>query len=71
MHHRPMWNELKRDKILEQTAFVFQQKMWEMTEELELSGMPPTDAREQAEAAWLMLAPDEDWDDQAAQETPT
>jgi len=45
---------LKKERLLRPMAQVYQAKMWEDREELELSGLPPTDAREQAEKNWYL-----------------
>jgi len=55
-----MWGRLQAAKLTEALAFVMQQRMWQMTDELEAAGYPPTDAREQAEAEHLMLEPEAD-----------
>jgi hypothetical protein len=44
-------------------AFVCQQRMWAESDRLEKAGMPPTDAREQAEREHLMLEPEEEAED--------
>ena len=65
-----MYARLKEAGLLEKTAFVAQQRMWAEEELLSKSGMPPTDAREEAEKAWLMLEPEDDpeADDEAESE---
>lgn len=49
---------LEKLKILDDLAFVCQERMWQATEDNRKSGMPPTDAREQAERDHLMLEPE-------------
>lgn len=53
-----MYQQLQADKMLEDAAFVAQQDMWAMQSDLLDAGMAVTDAREQAEAANLMLTPE-------------
>lgn len=55
-----MYQDLKRQRILDKTAFVLQELMWQESDRLEAAGMPPTDAREMAEREWLMLEPEEE-----------
>lgn len=58
-----MWARLEKEGILEKTAFVSQQRMWTERDLLVKAGMPPTDAREEAEKGWLMLEPEDDPED--------
>lgn len=55
-----MYQDLKRERILDKTAFVLQELMWQENDRLKAAGMPPTDARETAEREWLMLEPEEE-----------
>ena len=57
--NRPkMTSQLRDLKILDDLALVLQMAMWESEEAYSQSGMPLTDAREQAEREWLMLDPE-------------
>jgi hypothetical protein len=59
-----MVRELEALKILDDMAFVCQERMWRQEEEYCKGGMYFTDAREQAEQDHLMLEPEEaEWDD--------
>ena len=58
-----MMKELRSLKLVDDMAFVAQERMWRRTDELEESGMPPTDAREIAEREYLMLEPEETADE--------
>lgn len=51
---------LEKLGILDDLAFVVQERMWETLDMYEKSGMPPTDAREQAEMEHLMLEPEDE-----------
>ena len=53
-----MYLRLRSQGVLEAMAYVSQQRMWEESDRLEKAGMPPTDAREQAEREHLMLEPE-------------
>jgi len=55
-----MWRRLKMAGTAEDLALVVQVAMWDAVEQYERSGMPPTDAREQAEREWLMMEPEEE-----------
>lgn len=60
-HHRPeMYQRLKALGILEKLAFVLSQTCQEAMNRYLTGGMPPTDAREQAVAEWMMLGPEPD-----------
>jgi hypothetical protein len=54
-----MYLRLRTQGVLEAMAYVRQQKMWEQNDALVKAGMPPTDAREQAERDNLMLEPEQ------------
>ncbi len=60
-----MWARLQQDGTTDDLALIVQVAMWDAMERYEKAGMPPTDAREQAEQEWLMMEPEED-EDQAA-----
>ena len=53
-----MYLRLRSQGVLEAMAFVCQQRMWDEQARLMKSGMPVTDAREQAERQHLMLEPE-------------
>ena len=53
-----MYLRLRTQGVLEALAYVSQQRMWAESDRLEKAGMPPTDAREQAEREHLMLEPE-------------
>ena len=53
-----MYLRLRTQGVLEAMAFVCQQRMWDEQARLMKSGMPVTDAREQAERQHLMLEPE-------------
>jgi hypothetical protein len=55
-----MWRRLQSAGVGALLARVVQQRMWDEQEKLISSGMPVTDAREQAEKAHLMLEPESD-----------
>jgi hypothetical protein len=59
MYHPEMVARLQRASCLEDMALACQYQMWKAVNRYEEAGLPPTDAREQAEREWLMLAPDE------------
>ena len=50
---------LEKQGILEDLAFVCQERMWRAAKESRKAGLPVTDAREQAERDHLMLEPEE------------
>lgn len=50
---------LEKQGILDDLAFVCQERMWRASKENRMAGMPVTDAREQAERDHLMLEPEE------------
>jgi precorrin-6B methylase 1 len=54
-----MYQELKEQGILEELAFVVQERMWQEDDRLTKAGMSWTDAREIATASHLMLTPEE------------
>ena len=49
---------LERQGILDDLAFVSQERMWQAAAQYRKGGMPVTDAREQAERDHLMLEPE-------------
>lgn len=55
-----LWRNLKRMDLVEPLAQVLLSRMYQRMTELERSGMPPTDAREQAEREILMLEPEQE-----------
>ncbi len=55
-----MVTRLEKLKVLDDLAFVCQERMWQATEDYRKGGMPPTDAREQAERDHLMLDREQD-----------
>lgn len=55
-----MWKRLQSAGVGALLARVVQSRMWDEQERLISSGMPVTDAREQAERAHLMLEPEVD-----------
>lgn len=61
-----MWKRLQADNLAEDLALVVQAAMWESKEQYQKAGMPPTDAREQAEREWLMLEPEEEEEEEEA-----
>ena len=62
-HNRhKMYQRLKAQGMLEKTAFVLNQKCQEAMNRYLKAGMPPTDAREQAVAEWMLLGPEENPD---------
>ena len=50
---------LEKQGILDDLAFVSQERMWQAAKEYRKGGMPVTDAREQAERDHLMLEPEQ------------
>ena len=50
---------LEKQGILDDLAFVCQERMWRAAKENRKAGLPVTDAREQAERDHLMLEPEE------------
>ena len=50
---------LEKQGILEDLAFVCQERMWRAAKDNRKAGLPVTDAREQAERDHLMLEPEE------------
>lgn len=50
---------LEKQRILDDLAFVCQERMWRAAKEYRKAGLPVTDAREQAERDHLMLEPEE------------
>ena len=50
---------LEKPGILEDLAFVCQERMWRAAKDNRKAGLPVTDAREQAERDHLMLEPEE------------
>lgn len=65
-----MWLRLQKAGAGALLARVVQQRMWKHQEELISSGMPVTDAREQAERAHLMLEPESELAEPTEQLTP-
>lgn len=53
-----MVERLTQLKVLDDLAFVSQERMWRRAKELRKGGLPVTDAREQAEREYLMLEPE-------------
>lgn len=53
-----MWANLEAQELADKMAFVAQERMWRRADELMKSGLPVTDAREQAEREELMLEPE-------------
>ena len=61
--NRPkMWARLVKQGLVDDLALVLQTAMWDAMDRYLKAGMPPTDAREQAEMEWLMLEPEEEED---------
>ena len=54
-----MYARLEKAGMADRVAFVMQQRMWQMQEDLIRAGFPVTDARERAERETLMLEPEE------------
>lgn len=65
-----MYKRLKKLKVLDDLAFVCQERMWQTAEQYREGGMPPTDALEQAEREHLMLEPEQEAEAQEEQEIP-
>lgn len=63
-----MWASLTAQGVTEEFAFLAQQKMWEERDRLKAGGMMPTDAREEAERQHLLLAPEDDGEDEDEEE---
>lgn len=55
-----MYRDLQQANLTDKLAYVLQQRMWDRRDQLMEAGLPVTDAREQAEAENLMLAPEDD-----------
>lgn len=53
-----MTKRLRNLQVLDDLAFVCQERMWQANDGYRASGMPPTDARETAEREHLMLEPE-------------
>ena len=53
-----MTKRLKNMQVLEDMAFVSQERMWQAKDDYQASGISPTDAREIAEREHLMLEPE-------------
>ena len=53
-----MAKRLKNLQVLDDMAFVCQERMWQANDDYRASGMPPTDVRETAEKEHLMLEPE-------------
>lgn len=53
-----MTKRLRDLQVLDDMAFVCQERMWQANDDYRASGMPPTDARETAEKEHLMLEPE-------------
>jgi len=61
--YRPrMWANLKKlgAHAAEDYALVLNTRMWDSAKVYERAGMPPTDARQEAEKEWLLLEPEEE-----------
>ena len=54
-----MVSRLEKQGILDDLAFVCQERMWRAAKDNRKAGLPVTDAREQAERDHLMLEPEE------------
>lgn len=65
-----MYRRLVNLKVLDDLAFVCQERMWQTVEQYRKGGMAPTDAREQAELEHLMLEPEQEVEAQEEQEIP-
>ena len=65
-----MYARLEKAGMVERVAFVMQQRMWQMQEDLMRAGFPVTDAWEQAERETLMLEPEESAEESAHPEWP-
>jgi len=55
-----MWARLQDQGIANDLALILQVAMWEAKDRYQKAGMPPTDAREQAEREFLMMEPETD-----------
>ena len=55
-----MWARLMEQGLVDDLALVLQTAMWDAMDQYLKAGMPPTDAREQAEREWLMLEPEDE-----------
>ena len=55
-----LWLNLKRMNLVQPLAQVLLHRMYQRMTDLERAGMPPTDAREQAEREILMLEPEQE-----------
>lgn len=53
-----MTARLKKQNLLDDLAFVVQERMWQAMDEYQASGMPRSDAKEQAYKDHLMLEPE-------------
>lgn len=53
-----MWRRLQQHQLADPLAKVLQARMWARKKDLMESGLPVTDAREQAERETLMLEPE-------------
>ncbi|WP_379544535.1 hypothetical protein [Psychrobacter sp. R86515] len=53
-----MTKRLRSLQVLDEMAFVCQERMWQANDDYRASGMSPTDARETAEKEHLMLEPE-------------
>lgn len=60
-----LWRNLKRMDLVQPLAQVLLHRMYQRMTELERAGMPPTDAREQAEREILMLEPEQETEQEA------
>lgn len=65
-----MWANLTKMHLAGPLAYVLQQRMWDRQKELLETGMPVTDAREQAEKELLMLEPEASVPDRSLPMTP-
>ena len=61
-----MWARLQKEGTTNDLALIVQVAMWESVEQYEKAGLPPTDAREQAEKEWLMMESEKNEETQAA-----
>lgn len=55
-----MWERLTSEGIAEDLALIVQMRMWHAMDQYMKAGMPPTDAREQAERECLMMEPEQE-----------
>ena len=65
-----MYAKFKKAGMLDKIAYVMQQRMWAMKEDLMRAGYPMTDAREQAEREMLMLEPEQSEEEIVSRELP-